>query len=124
MKPRFPVGEKKGKGGGRGGGGGGGERGGGAIVRSSHTRTQHFPDEVNVSALPSMYSMFKAGESEMRTCNADVMTVEHLLQHCQLHDALRRDMWPEPILLRDKLYGSLEELKRTAAFVKAIGISV
>ena len=33
-----------------------------------------------------------------RTCgqnNADIMTVEHLLQHCQLHDALRWDMWPE-----------------------------
>ena len=33
------------------------------------------------------------------------MTAEHLLQHCQLHDAVRRDMWPEPIPLRDKLYG-------------------
>ena len=44
------------------------------------------------------------------------MTVEHLLQHCQLHDALRRDMWPEPKPLGDKFYGSLEELKRTAAF--------
>ena len=45
------------------------------------------------------------------------MTAEHLLQHCQLHDALRRDMWPEPIPLRVKLYGNLEELRRTAAFV-------
>ena len=39
-----------------------------------------------------IYNNFKAGESEMRPCNADIMTAEHLLQHCQLHDAMRRDM--------------------------------
>ena len=43
-----------------------------------------------------MYSKFKVGESDMCPCNADIKTAEHLLQHCQLHDALRQDMWPEP----------------------------
>ena len=38
---------------------------------------------------PHMYSKFKVGESEMCPCNTDIMTAEHLLQHCQLHDALR-----------------------------------
>ena len=33
-------------------------------------------------------------------------------------------MWPELIPLRDKLYDSLEELRRTVAFVRATGISV
>ena len=33
-------------------------------------------------------------------------------------------MWPEPTLLRDKLYGNLEELKRTSTFVRVTGISV
>ena len=33
-------------------------------------------------------------------------------------------MWPEPTLLKDKLYGNLEELRRTAAFVRATGISI
>ena len=47
------------------------------------------------------------------------MTAEHLLQHCQLHDALRRDMRPEPKPLRGKLYGNLEELRRTGASVRA-----
>ena len=69
-----------------------------------------------------MYSQFKVGVSEMCPCNADIMIAGHLLQHCQLHDALRRDMWPVP--LRDKLYGNLEEVRRTAAFVRATGISV
>ena len=55
-----------------------------------------------------MYNKFKVGESEMCPCNADIMTAKHLLQHCPLHDAMRRDTWPDPTLLRDKLYGSLE----------------
>ena len=32
-------------------------------------------------------------------------------------------MWPEPKPLTDKLYGDLEELKRTATFVRATVIS-
>ena len=70
-----------------------------------------------------MYSKFKVGVSEMCPYNADIMTAEHLLQHCQLHDALKRDVWPEPIPLRVKLYGNLEEQRRTVAFVRATGIS-
>ena len=70
-----------------------------------------------------MYKI-KVGESEMCPCNADIMTAEHLLQHCRLHDALRRDMWPEPTLLRDKLYGNLKELKWITAFVRTTGISI
>ena len=81
-------------------------------------RTEH--NRLNVHT----FSKFDVGESEMCPCNADIMTAEHLLQHCQLHDALRLDVWPEPKLLRDKLYGNLEELKRTAAFVMATGICV
>ena len=76
-----------------------------------------------------MYNKFKVGESDMWPCNADIMTAEHQLQHCQLYDALRQNMWPERTLLReltllrDKLYGNLEEL-RIAAFVRATGISI
>ena len=66
----------------------------------------------------------KVGEPEICPCNADIMTAEHLLQHCRQHDAMRRDTWPDPTLLRDKLYGNLEELRRTAAFVRATGIFV
>ena len=71
-----------------------------------------------------MYNKFKVGESEMCPYNADITTAEHLLQHCRLHDALRRNMWPEPTILKDKLYGNLEELRRTATFVRTTGISI
>ena len=33
-------------------------------------------------------------------------------------------MWPELIPLKDKFCGNLEELRRTAAFMRATGISV
>ena len=33
-------------------------------------------------------------------------------------------MWPDPKPLRDKVYANLEELKRTATFVRATSISV
>ena len=33
-------------------------------------------------------------------------------------------MWPEPTPLRVKLYGNLEELRRTVAYVRATGTSV
>ena len=33
-------------------------------------------------------------------------------------------MWPEPTILRDKIYGDLEEQRRTATFVKATCISI
>ena len=71
-----------------------------------------------------MHNKFKVGESEMCLCNADIMTAEHLLQHCRLHDALRRDMRREPALLRDNLYDNLEELRRRAAFMRTTGISM
>ena len=60
----------------------------------------------------------------MCPCNTDIMTSEHLLQHCQIHDALRWNEWSEPILMGDKLYGNLVEVRRTTTFVRATGISV
>ena len=38
-----------------------------------------------------MYNKFRVGECEICPCNADIMTAEHLLQHCRLHDALKRE---------------------------------
>ena len=35
-----------------------------------------------------MYNKFKVGESVMYPCNADIMTAEHLLQHCPIRDAM------------------------------------
>ena len=73
---------------------------------------------------PNMDSKFTIGESEMSPCHADIMNAEHPLQPCRLHDAPGQEKWPEPAPLRIKLYGDLEDLRRTAAFVRATGIVI
>nr|KAG5705274.1 hypothetical protein BaRGS_010725 [Batillaria attramentaria] len=90
------------------------------------------PDQVILFRLRSghnrqnahMYSKFTIGESEKCTRNADIINAKHVLQHCQLHEAPRQVTWPEPVPLRVKLYGNLEDLQRTATFVRATGISI
>ena len=36
----------------------------------------------------------KVGQTDMYPCGTAPMTNEHLLQHCPLHGASRRDSWP------------------------------
>ena len=53
------------------------------------------------------------------------MTAEHLLQACPLHDTLRCQFCPvETEAVTRKLFGSLEDLRRTAAFEQGTGVSV
>ena len=41
-----------------------------------------------------------------------------------VHDVITQKAWPEDTPLRDKLYGDLAALQRTAAFVRATGVPV
>jgi hypothetical protein len=68
-----------------------------------------------------MFSKFKVGQSDRCPCDTALMTGEHFLQDCPHADALRKATWPDPTPVRSKLYGNLEELQRTAAFVRATG---
>ena len=45
-------------------------------LRTGHNRYRHNTH---------IYSKFELDESEMCPCNADTMTAEHLLQHCELY---------------------------------------
>ena len=60
----------------------------------------------------------------MRACDTAPMSTEHFFQRCRLHEGPRGDTWPEGRPLREKLYGDLAELKRTAAFVRATGVDI
>ena len=51
-------------------------------------------------------------------------TSEHVLQSYPQLNELRGKMWPEEIDLSSKLYGNLEELQTTAAFMAANGLGV
>ena len=62
----------------------------------------------------------------MCPCDADIMITEYTLQCCQLHDALslRQDMWPEQTPNMDMIFGDLEELRKAAAYLWAVDISI
>ena len=49
------------------------------------------------------------------------MTEEHFLQDCQNHQNLKAETWPADTPVREKIYSPVENLQRTAAYVRAIG---
>ena len=52
------------------------------------------------------------------------MTAEHILQDCRIHQREREKIWPSPVALSTKLYGTLEELRAKAAFIVDIGVDI
>ena len=57
-------------------------------------------------------------------CDTAPMDTAHLLQDCPLQDIPRLAAWPEETPLREKLYGDLAVLKKTASIVRATGVDV
>ena len=51
-------------------------------------------------------------------------TAEHKLQRCPLLQTARTNVWPTAVHLHTKLYGSWEELQKTATFILQNGLSV
>ena len=52
------------------------------------------------------------------------MTAEHFPQDCQTLQILAADTWPADTAVREKLYGPVENLLCTAAYVPATGVPV
>ena len=77
-----------------------------------------------VCHLKEMFTKFRTGESSACHCGTSPMTVEHFLQDCQNHQTLRIETWPADTLVREKIYGRVENLQRTAAYVRATGVPV
>ena len=82
-------------------------------LRTGHSRLRHH-----------MFTRFRIGDSPACPCGAPEMTVEHFLGECPAHQTLRTNTWPQETTLRDKLYGPLESLRRTAAYARASGVPV
>ena len=62
--------------------------------------------------------------SDRCSCTLSPMTVEHILQECTMLRQHRENTWPAETSSEEKLYGTLEDLHRTAAFIMASGISI
>ena len=81
-------------------------------LRTGHNRMKHH-----------LFHKFHIGETDQCPCQTGAMTTEHLLEICPLHEGTRRHHWEGGTPLRTKLFGSKEDLQRTAAFVEATGVT-
>ncbi|CAG2245305.1 unnamed protein product [Mytilus edulis] len=82
-------------------------------LRTGHNRlNQHLHKVMKVVPSP----MCPCGEAEQDTA--------HLLQSCNLHQALRDKIWHSVTSLEEKLYGPVDSLQKTTRFVEETGIQV
>ena len=71
-----------------------------------------------------MFHRFRVGDSPLCPCGSEPMTATHILQQCQLLVTTRAHFWPTSTPLDVKLWGSLEELQKTAHFIRTTRIDV
>ena len=71
-----------------------------------------------------MFTKFRIGESSVRYCGTSPLTVEHFPQDCQTHQHLRAETWPADTPVREKIYSPVENLQRTAAYVRSTRVPV
>ena len=66
----------------------------------------------------------KLAPSPNCNCGLEDQTAEHILQRCPLLQTARTNVWPTAVQLHTKLYGSEEELEKTATVILQTGLSV
>ena len=82
-------------------------------LRTGHNRLRHH-----------LHTKFRIGDTAQCPCGTGSQTGKHILEECPLHAALRDRYWPNPQLVGPKLYGSLEALQKTVAFMPQTGMSI
>ena len=71
-----------------------------------------------------MYKKMKLVPSSMCICNIEDQTTQHILHRCPNHTNIRNQLWPDNTTLQQKLYGPLEQLRKTVSFIQQYGLSV
>ena len=71
-----------------------------------------------------MFRKIKLVPSPTCNCGLEDQTAEHILQICPLLQTARQNVWPTAVQLHTKLYGSKEELEKTATVTLQTGLSV
>ena len=71
-----------------------------------------------------MFREMKLSPSPVRNCGLEDQTAELILQRCPLLETARTNVCPTAVQLHTKLYGSREELEKTATFILQTGLSV
>ena len=57
-------------------------------------------------------------------CGADEQTPAHILQTCPLFEDRRLQTWDEDTPIETKLWGNIDDLRRTANFVGSLGLTI
>ena len=84
-----------------------------ATLRSGHNRLNaHMHTKLNIVPSPTC------------PCGEEDQTTEHVLQRCNIHQPERIAQWPSATPLHQKLYGGLEDLKKTTNFITDAGLVV
>ena len=71
-----------------------------------------------------LFRKFNVGQTDQCPCQEGSMTVEHILQSCPTHERLRQQSWMGEVPTSVKLYGGLEDLRITAAFIRSSNVSI
>ena len=71
-----------------------------------------------------MHMKLKIVPSPTCPCGEEDQTTEYVLQICNRHQPERIAQWPSATPLRQKLYGGLEDLKKTTNFITTAGLVV
>ena len=67
------------------------------------------------------FKEMKLAPSPVGNCSLEDRTAEHILQRCPLLQTARQNVWSTAVQLDTKLYGSKEELEKTATFILQTG---
>ena len=71
-----------------------------------------------------MHTKLKIGDTPLCQCGQGPENSHHVLQQCPRFQALRTQTWQNPTTLDKKLYGGVEDLRRTAQFIRSTGLTV
>ncbi|XP_053402585.1 uncharacterized protein LOC128557936 [Mercenaria mercenaria] len=71
-----------------------------------------------------MCTKLKLSPSPMCHCGLEQKTAEHILQRCPCLENQRKSVWPNSTLIKTKVHGKKEDLKKTASFIAGSGVTV
>ena len=82
-------------------------------LRTGHNRLAHH-----------MHRTFRIGETGDCPCGQGQMNAAHILQSCPSFADIRVKYWPQQTTAEEKLFGTLDGLRRTAAFIQETGLDI
>jgi len=72
----------------------------------------------------NMCRKYKLVPSPICPCGEEDQTAEHILQRCKRYDQEREATWPQDATIQQKLYGDVDDLRRTTTFIADTGVVV